>query len=86
MTFVDVVEISKPAPDSHYRLQPCSCGSSEVVYARYNVPHRTGSAVKTTPAPDMWRVVCTDCGATVDLQGTIKHDVQVEWNRRQNHG
>lgn len=76
-TFDDVVEIIKPDPDSQYRLIPCACGSNEVVYAQYT---------DAAGAP-MWRVVCTDCGATVDLQGNVRHDVQVEWNiRRKMHG
>lgn len=74
-TFNDVVEIEKPDPDSQYRLVPCLCGSHEVVYARYIGPG----------GPNLWRVVCTDCKKTVDLQGTVKHDVQVEWNNRRKH-
>ncbi len=73
----DEVEIIKPAPDSQYRLRACtSCGSSEVVYVGYTGPggHK------------LWRVKCTTCGAMVDLQGTVRHDVQVEWNRRNNRG
>ena len=76
-TFDDVVEIVKPDQDSQYRLRACtSCGSSEVVYARYIGPG----------GPRLWRVVCTGCRAMVDLQGTVQHDVQVEWNRRNNRG
>lgn len=75
-TFNDVVEIIKPDPDSQYRLVPCDCGSHEVVYARYIGPG----------GPQYWRVVCTDCKKTVDLQGTVRHDVQVEWNWRNKHG
>jgi hypothetical protein len=75
-TFDDVVDIVKPLPDSQYRLRPCSCGSSEVIYARYIGPG----------GPNLWRVVCIDCKAVVDLQGSIQHDVQVEWNRRNNRG
>lgn len=72
----DVVEIIKPDPDSQYRLRACDCGNKEVVYAR-----DIGLA-----GPGMWRVVCPNCRAMVDLQGTIQHDVQVEWNRRNNRG
>lgn len=76
-TFDDVVEIEKPEPDSQYRLCPCSCGSQEVAYAQY-----IGDGL----AP-MWRVVCTDCGATVDIHTNVKHQAQVAWNnRRKNHG
>lgn len=71
-TFDDVVEIVKPDPDSQYRLRTCECGSNEAVYARYIGPG----------GPRLWRVVCTNCRATVDLQGNVRHDVQVEWNNR----
>ena len=74
--FEDVLQIVKPAPDSHYRLRDCLCGSSQVVYAEYI--HPSGA--------QLWRVVCTDCGAAVDLQTRVKHTLQVEWNRRNNHG
>lgn len=75
-TFDDVLEIIKPDQDSQYRLRPCKCGSHEVVYAKYL--HHDGVP--------RWRVVCTDCGAFADLQGTVRHEVQVEWNRRNNRG
>ena len=75
-TFDDVVEIVKPEPDSQYRLRACNCGSEEVIYAKYT----GGDGVPR------WRVVCTDCGATVDLQGNVRHEVQKAWNRRKNHG
>lgn len=71
-TFDDVVEIVKPDPDSQYRLIPCNCGSSEVVYAKYIAP--TGSP--------LWRTVCMDCGAKVDTGRSTRHDAQLEWNRR----
>lgn len=71
-TFDDVAEIIKPDPDSQYRLKPCDCGSHEVVYAQYETP--TGAL--------LWRVVCTDCGAVVDLQTAVRHDVQIAWNGR----
>lgn len=71
-TFDDVVEIIKPAPDSQYRLIPCDCGSSEVVYAQYIDP---------AGAP-LWRTVCMDCGAKVDTGSITRHDAQMEWNRR----
>lgn len=75
-TFDDVVEIIKPDQDSQYRLRACSCGSNEVVYARYIGPG----------GPRLWRVVCTDCRATVDLQTDVRHDVQMAWNGRNNRG
>lgn len=72
----DVVEIIKPDPDSQYRLRDCTCGSDQVIYAKY-----IGAQGEM-----LWRVVCTDCGATADLQGDIRHQVQMAWNRRKNHG
>lgn len=75
-TYDDVVEIVHPDPDSQWRLRACKCGSAEVVYAKYT--HADGVP--------RWRVVCTDCGASADLHGTVRHEVQVEWNRRNNCG
>lgn len=72
----DVVQIIKPDPDSQYRLTPCDCGSSEVVYAKYIDRARA----------EVWRVVCTVCGKTVDVCTTIRHQAQLAWNRRKNHG
>ena len=71
-TFDDVVEIIKPTPDSQYRLIPCACGSSEVIYAQYIDP---------AGAP-RWRVVCMTCSATTDTGSITRHDAQLEWNRR----
>ena len=68
----DVVEIIKPAPDSLYRLIPCDCGSTEVVYTQYIDP---------AGAP-LWRVACMDGGAKVDAGASTRHDAQLEWNRR----
>jgi len=70
----DVVEIIKPDPDSQYRLVPCDCGSAEVVYAKYITPAHA----------EAWRVVCTDCGKTVDIRTIIRHQAQLAWNRREN--
>ena len=76
-TFDDVTQIIKPDRDSQYTLVTCECGSQEVVYAQY---------IDAAGAP-MWRVVCTDCGATVDIHTDVRHQVQVAWNdRRKNHG
>lgn len=73
MEFVDVVEIIKPQPDTQYRLVPCRCGSGEVVYAKY-----------LTGCGEKWRVVCTDCGKTVDKGTAIRHEAQVAWNNEIN--
>lgn len=76
-TFEDVAQIIHPAPDSQYRLTPCDCGSTQVVYAQY-IDQDGGL---------LWRVVCTDCGATVDERTPIRHQAQMAWNsRRKNHG
>lgn len=75
-TYDDVVQIIKPDPDSQYRLVPCDCRSVEVIYAQYITP--AGAL--------LWRVVCTDCGATVDPQTDVRHDAQLAWNRRNNRG
>ena len=82
--FDDVIEITKPDPDSQYRLIPCKCGSSEVVYARCVSPYCYDRPQKKPPEPsphDMWRVVCTDCGETTTLEPK-KHDAQIRWNGR----
>lgn len=70
-TFDAAQQIIKPDPDSQYRLIPCGCSSQEVVYEQYRDPE--------TGAP-LWRVVCKDCGATVDIHTNIRHQVQVAWN------
>lgn len=73
----DVLEIIRPDPDGHYRLRACKCGTVlDAVYERYI----------TQDGAWAWRVACNSCGSTVDLQGTVRHDVQVEWNRRNNCG
>lgn len=75
-TFEDVVQIIHPPPDCQYRLVPCDCGSTQVVYAQYI----------TQDDALLWRVVCTDCGATVDEHTPIRHQAQLAWNyRRKNH-
>lgn len=72
----DVVEIIHPDQDSHFRLRACdSCGGA-AVYEKYR--HPAGG--------ERWRVTCTACDAVVDLQGSVRHEVQVEWNRRNNRG
>lgn len=58
-----------PAPDSHYRLIPCGCGSGRVAYEQYGVGR-------------LWRVRCPACGRTVDRGCMARHEAQVAWNRR----
>jgi site-specific DNA-methyltransferase (adenine-specific) len=54
MKMDDAVQIIKPAPDSHYRLVPCKCGSDNVAYVLGN--------------DGRWRVQCFDCGHIMELQ------------------
>lgn len=72
----DVVEIITPAPDSQYRLIPCDCGNPAPVYAKYI----------TQDNAEAWRVVCTYCGKTVDINTTVRHQAQLAWNRRERNG
>lgn len=74
----DARRILKPAPDSQYRLRPCkACGGDCVAYVEYEHPEGP---------PLRWRVVCYDCGNTVDVATKIRHTAQIEWNRRQADG
>lgn len=59
-----VTQKIKPAPDSHYRLLPCTCGG-EAEYLSYD----TG----------LWAVRCTHCGRKGRMH-PIRHAVQVAWN------
>lgn len=70
MTFTDVVEMSKPNPESQYRLKNCSCGSDEVVYLH----------CKDVFGHLVWRVKCMDCMAETARSFPIKHDAQIAWN------
>ena len=65
----DVIEIKKPAPDSHYRLIPCRCKSDNVAYVKYK-----------KGCDELWRVQCFDCGHTVDKGNRARHDAQQNWN------
>ena len=70
----DAVEIIKPVPDSHFRLVPCeSCGGDNVAYVKYMHPTKG----------ERWRVVCFDCGETVDTGCAVcRHRAQLAWNER----
>lgn len=71
MMLDDVIEIKKPAIDSHWLLKPCKkCQSDNVAYEHYN--GKGGAA---------WRVKCFDCGHTVDKGNKVRHDAQVNWNK-----
>lgn len=65
-----VVTVILPAPDSHFRLVPCGCGSENVVYEQYQMQDAYP-----------WRVRCFDCGRMVDKGYAARHDAQVAWNR-----
>ena len=72
----DVLQIIHPDQGSHFRLRACEadgCGGA-AVYVKYRHPG----------GGERWRVACTACGATVDIETTVQHDAQVEWNRRNN--
>lgn len=66
----DVIEIKVPAPDSHWRLLPCRCGSDNVAYEHYD--GKGGAA---------WRCKCLACGHTVDKGNKVRHDAQQNWNK-----
>ena len=66
---MSVPQIIQPAPDSQYRLIPCSCGSDKVAYAKRI----------TIPAGVEWSVVCNTCGKTTRWW-RVQHHAQIEWN------
>lgn len=65
MTFDDVIEIRKPAPDSQYRLRNCQCGSDNVAYI--------------LGVDGNWRGHCFDCGRTGE-GSKVQHEAQGLWN------
>lgn len=66
------VQYITPAPDSHFRLIPCKCGSDDVLYrANYDPYDRK-----------WWRVVCKTCGRCTRPNVT-QHYAQIEWNGRE---
>lgn len=69
----DVLEITKPAPDSQYRLRACPfCGDIDnAAYLKYEAA-----------AGDMWRVRCFSCGSEVAPGNAYtRHTAQLAWNR-----
>lgn len=66
MRMDDAVKIVKPAPDSHYRLLPCQCGSDNVAYV--------------LGVDDRWHGQCFDCGR-VGPESAVRHEAQGAWNR-----
>ena len=77
MRLDDTVKILIPAPDSQYRLRPCRCGSDQVAYVQYEDVEESGNSWVLV---DKWRVSCFDCGHTVDVGTTVRHDAQLAWN------
>ena len=65
-------QIVKPDPDSHFRLLPCECTSTDVAYHK---------ADKGMGAP-LWRVKCNACGKTCPPR-LARHQAQIEWNGRE---
>lgn len=67
MVMDNVIQVVKPAPDSHFLLLNCGCGSDNVAYVE--------------KAEGMWAVKCFDCGKELlDQGGWCRHGIQVAWN------
>lgn len=71
MMLHDAIEIIVPAPDKHFRLRPCKCGSDNVAYVRYE-----------DQGEELWRAQCFDCGRT-GAGSKIRHEAQVKWNKEE---
>jgi hypothetical protein len=67
-----IATMTKPAPDSQFRLLPCSCGSNNVAYGERCTPSRGRE----------WAVGCMNCGKVTDWH-TVRHHAQLEWNGRE---
>lgn len=67
----DAIRITKPEPDSHFRLLPCrQCKGDNVAYVQYLDKDRV-----------LYRVSCFDCGFTVKPEdAACAHDAQLAWN------
>lgn len=70
MRMDNAVQVIKPAPDSHYRLLPCKCGSDNVAYV--------------LGTDGRWRGHCFDCGHT-GPGAIVRHEAQVKWNEEVGH-
>lgn len=68
MIMENVLSITVPAPDSQFRLKPCSCGADNPVYVQYQEGDRTPIKCR-----------CFECGRTTGPHD-IAHDAQAEWN------
>ena len=70
MSIDDVIQIVKPAPDSHFLLLPCpKCKGDNVAYTQ-----------KEAQGGERWHGKCFDCG--FEGQGAeVRHEAQVIWNK-----
>ena len=70
MIMDNAVQIVKPAPDSHFRLVPCKCGSDNVAYV--------------LGADGQWHAQCFDCD-NIGPSALTRHGAQVMWNKEAKH-
>lgn len=69
MDLDNVIDIKKPAPDSHFRLKACKkCRGDNVAYV-----------LRRTVTGEAWRAECFDCGR-ISAPGDSRHDAQADWN------
>lgn len=64
-----MIEFVTPAPDSQFRLVPCSCGG-EPVYRHY---------ISELSSAELWAVYCPVCGKRTSAH-PVRHDAQIVWN------
>lgn len=70
MVMDDVIQIIKPAPDSHFLLLPCpECMGDNVAY------------VQKANEEESWHGRCFDCGFTGE-GAAARHDAQLLWNKK----
>ena len=70
MVMDDVIQIIKPAPDSHFLLLPCpECMGDNVAY------------VQKANEEESWHGRCFDCGFT-GAGAAARHDAQLKWNKK----
>ena len=75
MEIEGAIKVETAAPDSHFLLLPCpECHSDNVAYIQYMFGIQ-----------EPWKVMCFDCGHTVDAQKIFRHEAQVAWNREVRH-
>ena len=70
MDLENVIDIKKPAPDSHFRLKACGkCNGDNVAYV-----------LRHTAIGEVWSAECFDCGHA-GAPGYSRHDAQGNWNQ-----